>query len=234
MSSPSRCEPHPLTPSARCGVGERSLEILLPGLTPYIEALEWQRALAADRIAGRLDHDVLLLLEHAPVITLGRGARARHLLDSDGLDVIEIERGGDITYHGPGQLIGYPILDLRDHRMDLHWYLRSLEAVLISALAVCGIDAERRDGYTGVWVDHGRRKIASIGVHVKQWVTWHGFALNVTTDLAAFDRMVPCGIAGVEMTSAESELRMGSATELWDAAVRAVSDSFCTVFGYTR
>ena len=239
MSPRSHCESHPLPPSPPCGEAQRRLEILLPGLTPYVEALEWQRALAADRIAGRLDHDVLLLLEHPPIITLGRGARAQHLLDSDGLDVLEVERGGDITYHGPGQLVGYPILDLREHRTDLHWYLRSLEVVLISALAVLGIDAERRDGYTGVWVGAVRRKIASIGVHVKQWVTWHGFALNVATDLSAFDRIVPCGIAGVEMTSVARETSPpdpgGTQTDteaLWAATMEAVTGSFASFFGY--
>jgi len=120
-----------------------------------------------------------------------------------GVEVFEVERGGDVTYHGPGQLVGYPIFDLTQHRQDLHWYLRQLEEVLIVALADLGIAAERNEGYTGVWT--GGRKIASIGVHARQWVTWHGFALNVTTDLSAFDLIVPCGIPGVVMTSVEAE-----------------------------
>ena len=179
------------------------LEVRHAGLVPYGDALTLQRQLAQDRIAGRLPHDLLLLLEHPPVVTLGRGARSEHLLRADGVEVFEVERGGDITFHGPGQLVGYPILDLRRHRQDLHWYLRALEDTLIDGLGTLGIAAERRGGYTGVWTRG--RKIASIGVHVKQWVTWHGFALNVTTDLSWFDRIVPCGIPGVEMTSVQRE-----------------------------
>jgi len=180
------------------------------GLVPYGEALARQRALADDRIAGRLTRDTLLLLEHPPVVTLGRGTRetslpiAPELLRRRGIDVFEIERGGDVTYHGPGQLVGYPIFDLGAHRRDLHWFLRQLEAALIEALAGFGIAGERRETYTGVWT--GGRKIASIGIHVRQWVTWHGFALNVTTDLAPFDLIVPCGIPDVKMTSVAAEL----------------------------
>ena len=180
------------------------VEILDRGLVPYLEALEYQRSLARDRIEGRLDHDVLVLLEHPPVVTLGRGSHAEHVLHGDGIDVVEVERGGDVTYHGPGQLVGYPIFDLKNYKQDLHWYLRTLEQALIEGLALLGIPGERNAGYTGVWTKG--RKIASIGVHVKQWVTWHGFALNVTTDLGAFDRIVPCGIPGVQMTSVEKEL----------------------------
>ena len=144
------------------------------------------------------------------MITLGRGTKTSSLpLDPEalrrrGIEVFEVERGGDVTYHGPGQLVGYPILDLRQHKQDLRWYLRQLEEVLIVALAEFGIPAERNAGYTGVWTQG--RKIASIGVHAKQWVTWHGFALNVTTELSAFDLIIPCGIPGVVMTSAEKEL----------------------------
>ena len=185
----------------------RVLEVIQAGQVPYGEALAWQRGLAQDRIAGRLAHDVLLLLEHPAVITLGRSSHAENVLarDAAGVEVFEIERGGDVTYHGPGQLVGYPILDLTHHRQDLHWYLRTLEQALIDALGRLGIPAERNPGYTGVWTSAGKRKIASIGVHVKQWVTWHGFALNVTTDLSGFDRIVPCGISGVQMTSIERE-----------------------------
>ncbi len=141
------------------------------------------------------------------------------------------ERGGDVTYHGPGQLVGYPILDLTSYRQDLHWYLRTLEQALIDALARLGVPAERKPGYTGVWTAQGERKIASIGVHVKQWVTWHGFALNVTTDLAAFGRIVPCGITGVEMTSIEKERGRGKGEgALWDEAVAAVIQGFEAAF----
>jgi lipoyl(octanoyl) transferase len=208
------------------------LEVVQAGCVPYAEALTWQRAVAQARIEGRLAHDVLLLLEHPPVVTLGRTARAAHVLRPDGVDVFEVERGGDVTFHGPGQLVGYPILDLRLYREDLHWYLRTLEQALIEALATLGLAAERRPGYTGVWLQGGTRKIASLGVHVKQWVTWHGFALNVTTDLTHFDRIVPCGIAGVEMTSVERERgpRSGS-EELWSETVAAVIRGFETAFG---
>ena len=183
-------------------MAERVLEVVRDGLVPYREALERQRLLAEERIAGTLPHDLLWLLEHPPVVTLGRTSHAENVVRAEGLDVVEVERGGDVTYHGPGQLVGYPIIDLRQHRQDLHWYLRTLEQALIDALARLGIPAARNPGYTGVWTREGGRKIASIGIHVKQWVTWHGFALNVTTDLGAFDRIIPCGIPGVVMTSA--------------------------------
>ena len=206
----------------------KDLEVVEAGMVSYGDALEWQRRLAADRIAGRLDHDVLLLLEHPPVVTLGRTSRASHLLRPQGIDVFEVERGGDVTFHGPGQLVGYPILDLNAYQKDLHWYLRTLEQALIDALAVLEIPAERNPGFTGVWTRG--RKIASIGVHVKQWVTWHGFALNVTTDLSSFDRIVPCGIQGVEMTSVERELGAGSREPVWEASVRAVVKGFEDAF----
>jgi len=208
----------------------RVLDVVHAGRVPYREALQWQRDLARARIEGRLRHDVLLLLEHPPVVTLGRTARSEHLLDTRGLDVVEVERGGDVTFHGPGQLVGYPILDLRRHRRDLHWYLRALEGALIDALARLAVAAARRPGYTGVWTGTRPRKIASIGVHVKQWVTWHGFALNVTTDCSQFACIVPCGITGVEMTSVEREVGVGQTSGLWDASVRAVIGAFERAF----
>ena len=214
-------------------VSRRRVQVVEAGRVPYDRALDWQRTLAAARIDGRLEADVLLLLEHPPVVTLGRTAREAHVLRSDGLDVVAVERGGDVTFHGPGQLVGYPILDLRGppYRQDLHWYLRTLEDVLIAALDELGIPAGRNPGYTGVWTREGGRKIASIGVHVKQWVTWHGFALNVTTDLAQFDRIIPCGIPQVEMTSVERETGHGKRdTELWDEAVAAVVRGFERAF----
>ncbi len=178
---------------------------------PYADALVLQRDAAKARLSGALADDVLLLVEHPPVITLGRSTKAGHLLASSvqlaerGVELFDVERGGDVTFHGPGQLVGYPIVNLEQHRQDLHWYLRQLEEVMIRALAGCGIEAARNPGKTGVWVRD--RKIASIGVHARQWVTWHGFALNVTTDLSYFDLMVPCGIQDVVMTSVERELR---------------------------
>lgn len=205
------------------------LEVVEAGTIPYREALDWQRQLADDRIAGRLTHDVLLLLEHPPVVTLGRNSRAEHLLRPAGVDVFEVERGGDVTFHGPGQLVGYPILDLRAYKQDLHWYLRTLEQALIDALGILDIPAERNPGLTGVWTRG--RKIASIGIHVKQWVTWHGFAFNVATDLADFDRIVPCGIPGVVMTSVQRERGAGSGEQLWEQSVAAVLTGFEKVFG---
>ena len=206
-----------------------TLEIIEAGTVPYRDGLEWQRRLADDRIAGRLSHDVLLLVEHPPVVTLGRNSHTSHLLKSDGIDVFEVERGGDVTFHGPGQLVGYPILDLGTYKKDLHWYLRMLEHALIDALGLLAIPAERNPGFTGVWTRG--RKIASIGIHVKQWVTWHGFALNVTTDLAHFDRIVPCGIRGVEMTSVQRERGAGSGERLWEESVAAVVKGFESAFG---
>lgn len=205
------------------------LEVVEAGTVPYVEALDWQRRLADDRIAGRLDHDVLLVLEHPPVVTLGRSSHAAHVLQPAGVDVVEVERGGDVTYHGPGQLVGYPIIDLRNYKQDLHWYLRTLEQALIEALGYLGIRGETRKGLTGVWTRG--RKIASIGIHVKQWVTWHGFALNVTTDLSDFDRIVPCGIPGVVMTSVERERGAGSKEQLWQESVSAVVKGFESVLG---
>lgn len=180
------------------------------GTVPYEIALELQRDLARRRITGEIDQDILLLLEHPAVVTLGRTAKQDHLtasperLRARGVEVYEVERGGDVTFHGPGQLVGYPIFDLKRHRRDLHWYLRQVEKALIVALGATGIEAERHSGYTGVWTRG--RKIASIGVHARDWVTWHGFALNVTTDLSFFDLIVPCGIPEVQMTSVTREL----------------------------
>ena len=208
------------------------------GRRPYTETLELQRSLCRERLAGELRQDLLLLVEHEPVVTLGRGTRPSSLplapaeLERRGVEVAEVERGGDVTYHGPGQLFGYPILQLREHREDLHWYLRQLEAALIAALGELGVPAERNPGLTGVWT--AGRKIASLGIHVKQWVTFHGFALNVSTDLRGFDLIVPCGIEGVRMTSVAAELGRQDAEALWAEARGAVIDAFGAVFGYAE
>jgi lipoate-protein ligase B len=206
-------------------VSGRVLEVIQAGVVPYGDALAWQRDLAQARIERRIPHDLLLLLEHPPVVTLGRNSHDAHVLRPAGVEVFEVERGGDVTFHGPGQLVGYPIIDLSGYKQDLHWYLRTLEQALIGALETLGIRAERNPGYTGVWTQG--RKIASIGIHVKQWVTWHGFALNVATDLAEFQRIVPCGIPGVEMTSIEKELGQG---EIWEETVAAVVRGFEEAF----
>jgi lipoate-protein ligase B len=211
----------------------RELWVQRLGRVPYAEALSLQRTLAASRITGALPQDALLLVEHPPVVTLGRSAKEQHLLASPelltrrGVEVFEVERGGDVTFHGPGQLVGYAIIDLKRHRQDLHWYLRQVEEALIRALGVFGIDAGRNAGYTGVWTGEATRKIASIGVHARDWVTWHGFALNVTTDLSFFDLIVPCGIQAVTMTSISRELDDDVA---WDLVETAVSRAFGDVF----
>lgn len=190
-------------------MSERELWVVRQGVRPYAEILVLQRRIAAARIAGEIGQDVLLLLEHEPVVTLGRATKGKNLITSKeylasrGVDLFEVERGGDVTFHGPGQLVGYPIIDLKRHKQDLHWYLRQLEQAIINTAADFGVSAERNTGYTGVWT--GGKKIASIGVHARDWVTWHGIALNVSTDLSYFDLMVPCGIAGVVMTSIKKE-----------------------------
>jgi len=200
----------------------KSLLVVELGRRRYGEVLSVQRDVAAKRISKEIPQDVLLLVEHPPVITLGRSTKQENLLftpeilTARGVELFEVERGGDVTFHGPGQLVGYPIVDLNEHRLDLHWYLRQVEEVLIRAVARFGVVAERVEKKTGIWTQPLRdasgaelraaRKLASIGVHARQWVTWHGFALNVTTDLSYFDLMVPCGLPGVDMTSVEREL----------------------------
>jgi lipoate-protein ligase B len=203
------------------------LEVGIAGRVEYARAVAWQEALVARRLGD--GPDTLLLLEHPPVYTLGRGADPSFLGAAAGgaVPVVRTGRGGQVTYHGPGQLIGYPILGLRAHRPDVRWYLRTLEAVLIGTLADVGIVGRRRDGFTGVWAGH--RKIASIGVALRRWVSWHGFALNVATDLAGFAAITPCGIAGVEMTSVQRE---GGPAEV-SALVPIVLARFLAVFGYS-
>jgi lipoyl(octanoyl) transferase len=216
-----------------------ALRVVDLGVMAYGEALEVQRAAARCRITGEIADDVLLLVQHPPVVTLGRSSKDAHLLASPqvlaarGVELFEVERGGDVTFHGPGQLVGYPILDLKRHKRDLHWYLRQVEEALIVGLAAHDIAGGRNPGQTGVWVGPGgragafSRKIASIGVHARDWVTWHGFALNVSTDLAFFDLIVPCGIAGVTMTSIERETGRQVAMEgVRDAVVAGFAEVF--------
>ena len=223
-------------------VTPRELWVVDLGRRDYGEVLELQRAVARARISGDLEQDVLLLVEHEPVITLGRSSQDAHLLANPeqlgrrGVRVYEVERGGDVTFHGPGQLVGYPIIDLKRHRQDLHWYLRQVEEVLIRALRSFDIAAGRVPKYTGVWTRN--RKIASIGVHARDWVTWHGFALNVTTELSFFDLIVPCGIPQVTMTSVERELVeraaatcFGASPDLFAEARHAVVTAAGAVLG---
>jgi lipoate-protein ligase B len=177
----------------------RALTVAELGVVDYDAALAMQTAMLAARQNGRIG-DTLLIMEHPHVFTLGRGADERFIVGNPAsVPIRRVSRGGQVTYHGPGQLIGYPILKLEGRDRDVGKYLRGLEAAMIDALAKFGIDAARRDAMTGVWV--GARKIASIGVGIRRWITWHGFALNVSTDLSFFDSIVPCGIEGCRMTS---------------------------------
>jgi lipoyl(octanoyl) transferase len=176
------------------------------GRLTYAQGLELQAHLVADRQADRIV-DVLLLLEHAPVFTLGRNAQAQNILVPEallrerGFDVYDTGRGGDVTYHGPGQVVGYPILSLAPDRQDVHRYVRDLEEVMIRACRDFGVEAGRVAGLTGCWV--GGEKIGAIGVRISRWVTSHGFAFNVATDLAPYSLIVPCGIADHGVTSLE-------------------------------
>lgn len=221
--------------------GPRELWIVRLGRMGYAEALEIQRGAARARISGEIPHDLLILVEHPPVVTLGRSTKrgnpvsSPELLSARGVEFFEVERGGDVTFHGPGQLVGYTIVDLKLHRQDLHWFLRQIEESLIRTLAAYGIGAERDIGRTGVWTSG--RKIASIGLHARDWVTWHGFALNVTTDLSYFDLIVPCGIDGVTMTSVAREIEIASGVPQRSVTVSAagelVADNFAQVLGLT-
>ena len=210
----------------------RPLHVRRLGRVDYAEGLELQQQLVAERKAGHIP-DQLLLLEHPAVITLG--VKNRHdrshvvatpeQLDEAGVGVFETGRGGDVTYHGPGQLVGYPILDLRPDRCDVHRYVRDLEDVLIRTAAAFGIEAGRVAGLTGAWV--GGDKLAAIGVRVSRWITSHGFALNVSTDLSHFDLIVPCGIADKGVTSLERLVgRPIPLSEAEDALVPAFADVF--------
>ncbi|MBW4542907.1 MAG: lipoyl(octanoyl) transferase LipB [Symplocastrum torsivum CPER-KK1] len=163
---------------------------------PYSVAWDWQRSLLEERIKDASLDDVLLLLEHPPVYTLGQGASLEFLKFNPSevaVEVHRVERGGEVTYHCPGQLVGYPILNLRHYQQDLHWYLRQLEEVLIRLLGSYGLKGDRIAGMTGVWLEG--RKVAAIGIKVSRWITMHGFALNVCPDLTGFQQIVPCGIA---------------------------------------
>jgi lipoyl(octanoyl) transferase len=220
-----------------------TLEIARLGTVDYESALALQDALVAARRDGLIG-DTLLMLEHPHVFTLGRGADARYLLEArPGVPVFRVSRGGQVTYHGPGQLVGYPILKLEGRERDIHLYLRRLEQTMMDALAKLNIAAGRRRGLTGVWVDE--RKIGSIGVGLRRWITLHGFALNVSTDLEYFGAIVPCGIADVQMTSVELELDREirrqtygrdpvAPSDLGAAVTAAVEQSFATVFSYAR
>jgi lipoate-protein ligase B len=197
------------------------------GVLGYEEALQLQNEMRQARFDGRIG-DTLLMMEHPHVFTLGRGADDRFIVANQvDVPVHRVSRGGEVTYHGPGQLIGYPILKLEGRARDVTLYLRQLEQAMIEALQYFGVNATRRDGLTGVWV--GDRKIASIGIGIRRWVTYHGFALNVSTDLSYFGAIVPCGIRGCRMTSI-TDLGWRDVTVAGFANV--MRESFARVFGY--
>lgn len=170
------------------------------GNSSYKRTWELQKELQLQRIENNID-DTLLLVEHEPVYTFGKNADENHLLQNypENVKLFYTERGGDITFHGPGQIVGYPIMDLHNYKMSISWYMRSLEEVIIRSLDKFGISADRKDSLTGVWVED--EKIAALGVRISRWVTMHGFALNVNTDLAYYDSIIPCGIFDYGITS---------------------------------
>jgi lipoyl(octanoyl) transferase len=210
----------------------RELIVRRLGIVPYAEALALQHSLVDERRHDRIP-DTLLLLEHPHVITIGvkRADAHRHIvatpecLSALGVEVVETGRGGDVTYHGPGQLVAYPIVDLRPDRQDVHRYVRDLEAVMIAVCRAYGIEADRVKGLSGAWV--GERKIGAIGVRISRWITSHGLAFNVESDLSYFNLIVPCGIADRGVTSLARELGRTAAVE--DAADRLV-EAFAAVF----
>jgi lipoyl(octanoyl) transferase len=215
------------------------LQVVDLGLLDYDAAYAFQKDAARRRISGELADDLLVLVQHPPVVTLGRSTKPGHLLAtpealaSQGILLREVERGGDVTVHEPGQLVAYPIIDLTGHTQDLHWYLRQVEEAVMRALATFGLASGRQPGQTGVWREG--RKLASIGVHAKQWVTSHGVALNVENDLATFSHTVPCGIDGVEMTTVARECaRMSLVPPLFPTVQDALTNAFADVFGFER
>lgn len=201
------------------------------GRMGYERAWELQERLVARRVSGEIP-DVLLFVEHPPVFTIGRSARRNNILVGDdvlerfGIEVVRTNRGGDITYHGPGQLVGYPILMLGEAERDIHLHMRRIERMLIEAIAGYGLRGERVEGLTGVWVDGA--KVAAIGVAARRWVTYHGFALNVDPDMGHFSMITPCGLVGKPVTSLR--MLLGRAPDA-DDVKRRVADSFSQVFG---
>ncbi|XP_072969922.1 octanoyltransferase LIP2p, chloroplastic-like [Typha angustifolia] len=205
-------------------------------LVPYVKAWSWQKSIVRRRhlmLDRDEDHsDVLICLQHPPVYTLGTGSLEKYLkfdLQNAPYDIYRTERGGEVTYHGPGQLVMYPIINLRYHKMDLHWYLRLLEEVIIRVLSsTFSIKASRMEGLTGVWV--GNQKVAAIGIRVSRWVTYHGLALNVTTDLSPFQHIVPCGIRDRGVGTLKEFLTMTSDKILMDITHDALIKEFSEVF----
>jgi len=206
------------------------LNIVNLGIINYREAHDLQKRLLKEQIDG-IGKDTLLLLQHNPVITIGRSGSRDNILLSEsalekaGIEVFEIERGGDVTYHGPGQLTGYPIINLKNFRKDVHWYLRQLEEVIIKVLAEYGVTGGRIENYTGVWV--GNEKVAAIGIGVRRWITYHGFAFNVNPDMSHFGMITPCGITDKGVTSLERLL--GHEVDI-DEVTDKVASVFAEIF----
>ncbi|CAN1230026.1 Octanoyltransferase LIP2p, chloroplastic [Linum perenne] len=206
-------------------------------IVPYKEACQWQKDIVAEKKkaleeTNQDSPDTLIVLQHLPVYTLGTGSSVEHLhfeMDDAPFDVYRTERGGEVTYHGPGQLVMYPIVDLRNHKMDLHWYLRSLEEVVLRVLSstFC-IKASRVEGLTGVWF--GDQKLAAVGVKVSRWITCHGIALNVTTDLTPFNWIEPCGIKNRKVGSIKSLLSGLDDSQLIETAYQSLIKEFSEVF----
>ena len=196
------------------------------GNAPYQQTWDMQKEMQSQRINNKID-DTVLLVEHEPVYTFGKNANENHLLQNypENVKVFHIERGGDITFHGPGQLVGYPIIDLHNHKMSISWYMCSLEAVIINTLNHYGIAAEHKKGLTGVWVKE--EKIAALGVRISRWVTMHGFALNVNTELHYYDGIIPCGIFEYGVTSMKKLL--GTAIKM-DEVKKLLIKEFNMVF----
>lgn len=185
-------------------INSRLCELHTLGIVPYREAWAWQRSLVSARKSNSSLNDVLILLQHSSIYTLGQGSDTQFLKfnpTQTEYDLVQIERGGEVTHHCPGQVVGYPILNLAFYQKDLHWYLRQLEEVLIRVLALYNLKGERLAGFTGVWVEDC--KVAAIGIKVSRWITMHGFALNVCPDLSGFQQIVPCGIADKPVGSLE-------------------------------
>ncbi|MBD3167967.1 MAG: lipoyl(octanoyl) transferase LipB [candidate division Zixibacteria bacterium] len=212
----------------------KRLDVFTPGIVDYEEALDIQHELVEKRISGEIA-DTLILLEHNPVITFGRGGKEDNLiaaadtLKEKNVEIYKIERGGDVTFHGPGQLVGYPIIDLDNRGRDMHKFLRELEEVLINVIKSFDLDARRSEGYTGVWVDES--KLAAIGVAVRRWVSFHGFALNIHNELSCFNLINPCGITDKAVGSISSMTKrlidMGN-------VIDKVVVEFKNVFGYNE
>ena len=209
-------------------MNEKTLDVVCLGRRKYDEVWEKQKELVDQRRFEAVP-DTLILVEHDPVYTLGKNSNEDHLLQSRDkhVPVYQIERGGDVTFHGPGQLVGYPILDLHHHRLSVSWYMRTLEEILIQTLGQFGIESQRREGLTGVWVRE--EKIAALGVRLSRWISMHGFALNVNTDLKFFDGIIPCGIFEYDVTSMSQIL--GKEVSLVEVEETLVT-IFCLLFSF--